>query len=242
MKSRLGLKLLGLCALVVGLMAFGASAAQAEESGGKWTFINTSGVLGELPNNQNIGGKLETGTDATLLTEILKKKVEFLCTSFTVLEGKLITGGTALGKLLFHGCTTKVGGVTQAACEPFVGANKGLIETNKIKGTLLLHKLEGGTKDQIIIAEPDEGEKFFAIIRMSELCSIGSEVPVGGKFAIKPTNPITHEVEHLITEFVPLTHLWTISDTAEHAAHIDGSALVRLTGTNEGRSWAALWN
>jgi hypothetical protein len=178
------LKLLGLCALVVGLMAIGASAAQAEESGGKWTFINGSGVLSELPDSEPFGIRLDA-TSVTLLTEILKKKVEFTCTSLEAVEGKLIKGGTVLGKLTFKGCITKIGGATQKACEPNAeGKNPGVIKTNKIKGTLLLHKLTSGVKDKIIIAEPDTGETFFATVQMSELCSIGESVPVGGKFAI----------------------------------------------------------
>jgi hypothetical protein len=75
MKSRLGLKLLGLCALVVGLTAFGASAAQAEESGGKWLYTDGTNVVG-VPEGEAFGGEFEASTDGTLLTEILKKKLK----------------------------------------------------------------------------------------------------------------------------------------------------------------------
>jgi hypothetical protein len=243
MKSRLGLKLLGLSALVVGLMAFGATAAQAEESGGTWTFINAAKELKELPSPEALSGNFETGTDGTLLTTILKKSVEFLCTAFSA-TGNLLKGGTALGTLDFTGCSTKIGGVNNPACVPNAGGtHPELIITLPLLATLLLHKLTtDGVKDKIIIVEPDTGSNAFAHIEMSELCPIGTDVLVGGRFAIIPSNPTTHEVKHLIKEFVPLTHLWTISDTAEHAAHIDGSAEVFLSGANVGKSWAALWN
>jgi len=237
------LKLLGLCALVAGLMAIGTAAAQAEETGGSWTYIDGSGVLKVLPNNESVGGNFEPSTDGILLTEILKKPVAFLCTSFTINESKLITGGEILFRLTFHGCIVKVGGVTQAACEPNAeGIHPGLIQTRKIVGNLLLHKLSGGAVDRIIIAKPDTGEPNFAVVEMDEECSISSEVPFGGTFALIPSNPTTHEANHLITEFAPLTHLWTISDTAEHKTIIDGSAEAFLNGANLGRSWAALWN
>jgi hypothetical protein len=238
------LKLLGLCALVLGLMAVGATAAEAEESGGKWTFINGSFSLQELPNNEAFGAELETGTHLTLLTQILKKNVEILCKSITVRNGRLFTGGTLLMEsLVFHECITKVGGAIQAACEPNAkGLHKGLIESLPIKGTLLLHKLEAGTKDKILILEPDVGSNALIHTEMSELCSIGEDALFGGKLALIPTNPETHEVKHLIKEFSPLTHLWVISDTAEHKATLDGSMLMFLNGPNIGKTWAALWN
>jgi hypothetical protein len=242
-RSRLGLKALGLCALVVGLMAVSAGVAQAESSGGSWTFLNGA-TLEVLPNNQTIGGAFEPSTDGTLLSTIAKKELEFLCTAFTVTEGKLITGGTVLGSLTFSGCTTKIGKVTQASCEPNAkGIHPGVIETLKIKGTLLLHKLTGGTIHKVIIAEPDEGSAFLHM-ELGVKCSIGEDVLVGGKLALwdPAQGGSTHKGSQLITEFVPLTHLWVISDTVEHAAHLDGSANVSLTTINVGKSWAALWN
>jgi hypothetical protein len=235
-------------------MALTAGAAQAEESGGKWTFLNASNELKELPNNQTIGGEIEKGTHGTLLTHIGGNAVEFLCSSFTVNEGLLITGGTALGQLTFHGCTTKINGTTQAKCEPNAeGVHPGLIKTLKLKGTLLLHKLlSNGVKDKVFIVEPDTGSNAFAHIELGELCSLGENVLVGGpaattnsKFAIVDCEKeagSTHLEKHLITEFKPLTHLWVISDVPEHAATIDGSAFVFLTGANANRPWAALWN
>jgi hypothetical protein len=252
-RSKFGLKALGLCVLAVGIMAISfASVAHAEESGGSWTFMNGA-KLETLPNNQTIGGEIESGTDGTLLTKIGGNAVEFLCTSFTVNEGLLITGGTAAGKLTFHGCTTKINGTTQAKCEPNAGGvHKGLIETLALKGTLLLHKLTSGTKDKILIVEPATGSNAFAHIELGELCSLGENVLVGGpsattnsKFAIVDCKGEgeKHLEKHLITEFAPLTHLWVISDTVEHKATIDGSALAFLTGaTNGGKAWAALWN
>src|SRR6188472_959905 len=138
---RNGLKVLGLSFVaVLGLMAFMAVGAQAEESGGKWTYLNGA-TLETLPNEQGLGGELDSA-DGTLLTKIAGVTVEFLCTAFTVTEGKLLTGGTALGSLKFSGCTTKLNGATSAPCKPNAnGTESGVIKTLKILGTLLLHKL-----------------------------------------------------------------------------------------------------
>jgi hypothetical protein len=237
-RSKLGLKALGLCALVLGLMAVWAGAAQAEETGGSWTYINAKGELKTFEGTlaePGIGGEVD-------VVGILHSKVLggtsllYECKKFSVTEGKLKAEGKALGKLKFEECETFLAGVLSKNCNP-VG---GTIVTNQIKAQMLLHKLAGGTIDKILIAEPDSGT-IFAIVKSTEACSIGEEVPIGGKFAIEPSNPTTHEVKHLIKEFAPLTHLWTISDTVEHAATILGSAWAFLTGEHAGLKFAGLW-
>jgi len=225
-------------------MALGAGIAQAEESGGKWTFINGSGELKELPE-ESFGLKLDSAS-GTLLTKIAGVTVEFTCTGTHVVEiSEYFVGGFSIWKTVHLFCITKLNGATAAACKPNAGGKEsGVIKTLKLKGTLLLHKLANGTKDKIFIAEPDTGSNALAHIEMGEECSIGENILIGGKFAVVDSlgHGETHEVEHLVTEFPALTHLWAISDTAEHAAHIDGSAFVFLTGANKGRKWAALWN
>src|SRR6188472_2259521 len=244
-RSKLGLKALGLCALVVGLMAVSAGVAQAEEPGGAWTFLNVQGKeLLELPNNETIGGRLDC-TSGTLLTEIAKTKVGFTCESFKATGAKLIKGGTALGLLVFEKCFTTLNGTKSAACEPKAGGTeKGVIKTLELEGRLLLHKLKEKPTDKVFIVEPDvaAGANSFAHIELSEECSIGENVLIFGPFAFIDClgHGEVHEVEHLVTEFEPLTKIWAISNTAEHAARIDGSAFVFLTGANIGKEWAAL--
>jgi hypothetical protein len=236
-RSKLGLKALGMCALVLGLMAVWAGAAQAEETGGEWTFINAAGELKPLIGD--INGKVDV--TGVLHSEALEgTKVLYECKGFEAIEGKLKANGIALGKLKFTECVTFLNGALSAPCKPKGGS----VTTNLIKAQLLLHKLAGGTVDKIIIAEGEtatEGAANFASIESEGACALGTKVPVGGKFAIEPSNPTTHEKEHLIKEFPLLTHLWILSDTAEHKSTILGSAWTFLSGTNAGRSFAALW-
>jgi hypothetical protein len=231
--SRLGLKLLGLCALVLGVMSLGASAAQAS---GTWNYINAKAELKELPE-ETIGGTLENN-HSVLHTKIAGVSVLFLCTEFTVKEGKLKPGGTVLGSLVFHGCRTELNGVVSAACLPVAKkVNKDLIETLTAKGLQALHNGE-----PIVIFEPDTGSNAFAHVELGEECSIGEDVLIGGKFAIKDClgKYKEHRVNHLIEEFPALTELWAISNTPEHKATILGSAEVFLTGANKGLKWAGL--
>jgi hypothetical protein len=253
-RSRLGLKALGMCALVLGLMAVWAGAAQAENTGGSWTY-ETGGVLktfeGALAEPE-ITGEIEKDASGNPIPLVLHSealegtKVLYECKSFTVAAGsKLKPNGVVLGKLLFHECKTFLNGVESKPCEPKAGGSPGLIVTGLIKAQMLLHKLAGGTIDKILIAEGETEAgvltQHFAFIESSASCSLGIKALVGGKFAIEPSNPTTHEVKHLIKEFLPLTELWILSNTLEHKAEILGGAWVFLKGTHLNFKWAGLW-
>ena len=245
-RSKLGLKALGMCALVLGLMAVWAGADQAESTGGSWTY-ETGGVLktfeGALAEPE-VTGKMEAGTVGILHAKVLGgTSLLYECKAFTVDSGNLKTGGLVLGKLTFKECETFLNGVLSKNCNPKAGGTEeGVIKTNLIKAVMLLHKLASGTVDKILVAEPDEANNDFAFVESTTACSIGLKVLIGGKFAIQDPAPTAHSVNHLISEFAPLTHLFVISDTAEHAATILGSAEAFLKGTHTGFKFAGLWN
>jgi hypothetical protein len=255
-RSRLGLKALGMCALVIGLMAVWAGSAQAELTGGKWTYEPSAGVVktfeGTLAEPE-VSGKLEKETTAVLHTKVLGgTSLLYECKAVSVIGGKLkaelnkekvlVSNGEVLGELTFTGCEAFLGGALSKNCNP-VGET---IKTKKIKAFMLLHKLPENAKkeiitDKILVAEPEEGTTF-ATVESTELCSIGSKVPIGGKFAIQDPAPTTQSVNHLISEFPALTHLFVISDTVEHAANILGSAEAFLLAPHLGLKWAGVWN
>jgi hypothetical protein len=228
-RSRLGLKVLGLCAMVLGLMAF-ASAAQAA----KWLINGTDAAALKAGVTATI-----EGASASLLTTVLSKSVEIKCTAANLLgvslegEGKVTEGG----KVEFNGCTTAVGGEVQAACKPKAGGGElGKIITNEGKGQLVLHEEAGGTKVGLTRIEPKTGETFVTI-ELGEKCAIGETLPTRGKLFLKDPNVGTSSVTHLISEG-PLTDLWVLNKTAEHKATIDGSATVALITPHSGVSWS----
>ncbi len=242
-RSRLGLKALVLSGLVLGLMAFGTSAAQAEKEA-KW-MVNgvtmTSDVL--LPEVQVT--EVENKTASLLLTLKSGTKVEFLCTSITLAENVklLLEGSLSLGKAIFHGCITKLNGVISKNCEPFSlpGGVKtpGLIESEKATGLIVLHET-GGVKEGIVQISPDVVGGPFATIRMGEFCSIGEEVKVTGKLFIKDCKGAvsfkTEAKTHLIE-----SHSLTSLEALSVPATLDGSALAELAGaTHKGLNWSGL--
>jgi hypothetical protein len=236
--TRTKLALLGLCAMLLGLMAFNTAAAQAEK-GAKWLFAH-------LVEDENktilellidfLPAKIALEDDSPLYvlhSEILKIKVLFLCTHLQLAGGPELVaeGGISSGKVLFSNCTTDLNGTANANCKPKDATDgEGTVVTNSIDSLIVLHNGE-----DVLKLLPVTGETF-ATIEMSAACPIGTKVPVIGELALKDCNKLalTHLVEHLVEPYEPLTKLWTISKTTEHVATLKGSAIGRLVGNHEG--------
>ena len=253
-RTRLGL--LGLCAMVLGLMAFGAAGAQAEV-GAKWQILTSGGVLktgAEL--HAEVG--LKKDTLLVLHSEILHIKVLFLCEKIEALNAKLqeegIIGNEVVtnaglkegrgSQVKFIECETELNGVPTPACVPTdpVGGT-GTIITKPGHALLKLH--EGSDIVKIL---PDTGEEF-ALIKTGPVvgneCAIGNSVPVKGTLALKDCKGEgrVHMVEHLVEQFTPLTKLFVISNTLEHTASLLGSAWAFLKGVGHaGLLWGGIPN
>ena len=246
-RTRLGL--LGLCAMLFGLMAFGTSGAQAEV-GAKWLILTTGEVL---KTGAELHAKVNLEIDSPTLilhSEILHIKTLFLCTEVKLDEARLLKDGTigkeegvpSGSKVLFGGCTTDLNGSLAPECTPKdPTAGVGKISTQPVHALLVLHELTGGIKDDLIEIIPDTGlGTIIAKIETGALCPAGSSVPVLGKFFLKDCEnlALSHEVKHLVEEG-PLSELFTISKTAEHAAKLLGSSWAFLEGAEHaGLQWS----
>jgi len=237
--TRSRLVLLGFCAAMLGAFAFSATSAMAAK---EWLLAKLNGEKVELITFLPATVELKAETTGILHSKIIGKEVLFECSTLQAVNAKLLAGGNigekagtvAKSQVKFSGCITKIGGVTTASCEPRNGTEKGVILTNQGHGTIVLHELAGGTKDELTQILPDTGETF-ATIFLGELCSIGEEVPVIGKAFLKDCKNafLSHLLEHLV-EVGPLTELWVISKTEEHKATILGSAFAFLGGEHKG--------
>lgn len=251
-RTKLGL--LGLCAVVFGVMAFSASAAQAE-TGARWLVLKTIGGGGGLftdaeieAGKERFEGEVENKT-ASLLSKVLGIKIQILCTKGTLVDALLAANASvkAGAKVKFENCIALEAGTSNplSGCHPHSAGQSelsGVVETNTGHALFELFTLGNGTKDEITLIIPDNVGQEFVNMLMGEECSIGEEIPVFGKLALwdcleEGKGALTHLVTHLVTEFKPATHLYLISDTAEHLeTSLDGSANVFL---NSGRTWAA---
>ena len=234
-RSRLGLKVLGLCAVLVGMFAF-TGAAQA-----------STGALWKIGGAQAKGGEaVEAESEAAggiLLTELGGKFIHVKCLKLKLVGAKLVEpNGKITGKIDFSECdflslTTQGGSVVlQKACEPFVGTNKGLIETNTINGLIVLHTPTGGKAEGVLEAK---GEPDFATINLGPECSVGEKLLVEGVFFLKDCEGkfSTENKTHLVEELKALTKLTLNGGTK--TATIDGSALATLA---TGSLWAGIPN
>jgi hypothetical protein len=238
--TRTKLGLLGLCAVVFGLMAFNAAAVQAEP-GAQWLLAEKEPNSGLIPFLEAEVGLKKDKEILLVLHAKLSGGTEFLvlCKNLEAIGIKLIAGGsTSSGQVKFTGCVVDLNGVESPACKPndAVGGS-GTVITKKGHGLIVLHILKpSGEKDENILLLPDVG-KIFATLELGAECSVGSKVNVIGEhFIIEDCEHLflKHLVEHLIQENKELSLLWIISETEEHKASILGSAWAFLQGKHEG--------
>lgn len=212
----------------LGLLAVVAAFTYAEV-GSSWS-VNGSKVTSTLLPTIQVH---ELGSGVTLLSKVLGQQLAVSCSAAEVMNAKLETEGTISSgsKLKFSGCTTKIGGTTSKACEPHIGAEKGVIVSSGMKGSLVLQEKVAVTR-----FEPTAGTTL-ATLEMSEECSLGEKLPVIGAITLRDAELANEAVKHVFVEG-PSTELWVISKTAEHAATIDGSVTLALTGAHLGLKWS----
>jgi hypothetical protein len=216
---------------MLGVMAISAGTANASLF--TWEALNGSGpVKGE-----------KDSADLTLVTHLLKRLFWITCTSFKLVgislevEGKLTEGG----KVLFEGCEAYgKGALTEAlGCNVHsTGKAAGTIETNELKGELVLHELGGGGTELLTKVLPKTGETLGEIT--TEGCIMPAKNPVKGVLYLKDgeKKAEAHLAKHLV-EVGPLTSLNVGAHSAEHLeTSIEGSVWVSLDGAN----WGAAHN
>jgi hypothetical protein len=220
-------RLTGLFALVLGLMAFSATAAQAEPG----AFWEVNGA--KLTGSAEVQAKNDT-LHTTILSTSGGSTVEILCGPIKFVNGTLSgTGGS--GKIHFEECTTKLAGTTANRCVPrSPGAAAGLIETRQITALLKLHELAGGTKDDLLDLTP-EGGIFLELDFGSGLCAIGNVIPITGLVTLKDCRgeALANVVEHLFEEG-PLSTM----KFGENPMTIDGSFWLFLIGAHQGQTFS----
>jgi hypothetical protein len=258
-RTRLGL--LGLCAMVFGLMAFGATGAHAEK-GSVWLILNAKKEL-KTGAELHASVSLTTDVNGVLHSEILKIKVLFLCTTIEALNAKLqeegiignevVTNSEGLkegrgSQIKFSGCTTDLNGSPASECTPedkTALGGPGTIVTKLGHALAKLHELVADkVKDDIFEILPDTGlGGEFALISLPKACPIGTSVPVFGRLFLRDCEnlALVHLEKHLVESdatTTKLTRLYVISDTAEHAATLLGSAWALLTGEHKDFLWS----
>ena len=236
-RTKLGL--LGLCAVVFGVMAMSATSAQAALS---WLVLNSAKTT-ETELKAELAG--ESDGDVSLTTKEVSIKFTVTCSGFELVGVNLEAGGTLTngGKVKFTGCEAYETAPLTGALGCHVhsaGQTSGNVLTAEGKGTLALHTLTGGGTEVLTKLEPKTGTTFATFL--TEKCVVPETNPVNGVLYLKDCEKkaLTHEVKHLV-EQGPLTSLFVGSDTAEHLeTSLSGSGWVKLGGAHAGLKFAAM--
>ena len=230
-RSKVGLKVLGLCAVVLGLMAISASGAQASE----WYYKKEGKLLAMGDLLPSVGAAFETGGGSLLLTTKGGTKLKINCTEISV-TGKLKEGGKSTeGKAKFGNCETFLNEETKAStkCVPETAGKKLELVTNIL---LVLVGLHEGVPTAIV--EPETGTTL-ASWSFGEACSVAEFFEVKGELILEDCKGefSVHKVKHLFQEHKTLHNLTALGVPAT----LDGSAEYFLTGVgHEGLEWAGL--
>jgi hypothetical protein len=239
-RTKLGLKVLGLCALVVGVMAIGTTGVAQAEVGACWGYINPTTLKLEcFSKTLEAKPKFEIENNTgTLLIE--KQIISILCTGMEFDEGgELSENGTILlNRIKFTGCVGLINGVISPPCKPNDPiSGSGTVLTEKATGLIRLHELVGGEKEPTVLIKPDEGETL-AKIHLGPECAVGEELIVKGELVLWDCKGKAsfeeHKVTHLLEEFKALQ----LMHVGLNKATLDGSTNVTLKGTHEGFKWA----
>jgi hypothetical protein len=229
-------KALGLCLVAaLGLMAFGAAGAQAQNG-----WLVNQAFIGAT---QSIEGALHT--DATLSAEVLGVKVKILCKTLAVDDGLLFANEAAegLATLLYSTCETFLNGSLSAVCKPAEPI------TANVKFKAILHN-----SLTYLLFEPDNSTVFTNLKFPNAGCLLKPERPIAGSFVVEclteelktmTEDPekrdlcLTDLVNHLIKEASPQSLFGTDGLTfAGKPATLEGIAKVFLSGANKGGTWA----
>jgi len=230
-------RLMGLLVLALGLMAFGATAAQAEP-GAYWEVNGTKILTGSslLP----IINAIKDSEHNTLITHVGTSEVKILCSEIKFIGAKLHELGRATGKIHYQGCTTLLNGTVASRCTPkSPGAEVGLIETNALKGLIKLHESSPEVKKDLVELLPEVGN-IFATLELGSLCAIGNKFNIttgatGKGFFLKDCTEegLVNKEKHLFEEG-PLSELLF----GGNAATIVGSAWAFLEGEHLHMLWS----
>jgi hypothetical protein len=236
-QSKLGFKLLGLCALVVGLMAVSASAAQAagfwDVNGVKDTLLATI----QVKEIEELNPPADTLRDVSLLANILGSHVVFRCHKVALTGIATSTGGLLdHGDITFSECVTLLNTVPAPKCEAkSAGQPNGTILTLQLEGELALEP--DGKK--VIIIRPLASEHILTVATGPK-CSFGEEVPVVGTLVLTDPELEVNKANHLLVPNATWTKLGFFDLTAGNVATANGSVIALLVGAHLNMSWRGL--
>ncbi len=223
------------------LVALLSAAASAHaENGASWLILDEHGKLIDTANlHANVGAVTEE-VGGRLLTKIAGLKIEISCNGGLLLGAVLLGNGTVSESTVeFSECLTYANGKLAASCVPHTaGAAPGVIKTKPISGLIVLHTLQpSGAVDELVLIDPVSGTTF-ATLEFGAMCALAEKISINGKLVVQEAGMGLNALEqiHLFVQG-PLTELWVLSNTPEHAVKLDGAFDALLDDPHFQREW-----
>jgi len=219
----------GLSVLLFGLLVL--STASRAEKGANW-----------MAKGVNVSKSLEPKVQAEHSEKsifrasfVMFKTVhmEYVCTKLELIQFFLLTEASGTGKVRYTGCEFIIEGAPQWNCHPEVNGEAGVIETEKLKTLIVLHKSEGGSTESLIRIEPSEGNVLAYVYNNKECGTTGAGF--AGVAYIKDSNGQlgVEEVTHLFA-IGPLTKV--VFATEATPVTFSGTEVLGIGGS----SWSGL--
>ena len=242
MRTRPRLKVLGLSALVMGVMAIGTTGAAQGEVGACWGYINAAKELkcfsAQLEATPIFAIEENTGT---LLIENLN--LEILCTGMEFDEGGQLSanGSILLGRIKFTGCIARERAAPLgelkilAAClpqDPFSGPD--VILTEKATGLIILHNGQ-----PLVKISPDNEQLILTNIFMGPECPVAAGIVVKGHLDLEDLGGQESFEKHELTHLFKESSL-QLMRVGVRKATLDGSVNATLAAPHNALKWAGL--
>jgi hypothetical protein len=211
--TRTRLMLLGLCAIVVGMMSMSAGAAQGATL--SWLILNAAKTTETELKAQVVGEK--DSEHLSLEGEVAGLKLVVTCTNFTLSNTCIEPVGKVTGgKIVFTGCglylkAPLVEPLTKCTIKS-AGQPTGTIETAEGKGELQLHEISATEKEVVLRIEPKVGglEGTLAVLKPeSPECEYPEQIVLHGALYLKDCQKafLKLQVNHLVEDLKKLTSL-----------------------------------
>jgi hypothetical protein len=245
---RTKLVLLGLCAMIVGMMSMSAGAAQGATL--SWLILNAAKTTETELKAEVVGEK--DSEHLSLEGEVSGLKLVITCTNLTLKETSIEPVGKVTGgKVVFTGCAAykkvPLGEPVTKCTVKTTGAAAGTVETATGKGELQLHEVSATEKEVVTRIEPAVGglEGTLATLRLEGgECEYPEQVVVHGALYLKDCQKLALKlgVKHLVEDLVKLTSLYLGGHSAKQLeiTKIKGSAWIKLAGAHAGLEWSAM--
>jgi hypothetical protein len=211
-RRKLGRRVSGLCLIIVGLLAFTAS-AQAE--GNFW-------IEGELLSALEPQVDLESEEDTAFTLKVPAQGITLLCPKFKLDTGSLLLAGKWSGTMLFEACKVTTTEELELLC--IVDKAEAGITTNLVLHSSKLYDLVSSSSGPIATLKFSGAE-----------CKLPKELKLSASFVLEDIGGFEKEAATHLLQFASESLFKALTEKNE--VTLTGSMQLKLAGVHAGQTW-----